>query len=70
MELSSVDANVNDGRNVLNAFLTAILQPFRNDCGNAVEIEQHNIVLLFFWVVKSIQDRFEYIVKQPLENGF
>ena len=66
---SSVDANVNDCRNVLNAFLTTILQPFRNDCGNAVEIEHHNIVLLISWVAKSIQYGFEYVVKQPLENG-
>ena len=68
--LSSVDANVNDCRNVLNAFLTTVFQPFGNYCGNAVEIEHHNIVLLISWVVKSIQYGFEYVVKQSLENDF
>jgi len=50
----AINATLNNGRNIFNAFAATILQPFHNDCGNAVEIEHHNIVLPISWVVKSI----------------
>ena len=64
----SVDTNVNDCANVLNAFLTTVFQPFGNYCGNAVEIEHHDVPLFFLRIVEPVQNGLKDVVKQLLIN--